>query len=112
LGVPALTSRSNPVLGSNLVIDLGNSSGLNSVALIFIGYQQTDIPSTWGGSLLVLPVVTELLGLPTSGSVLMGVVPMLPPLCGFNVDLQAIEIDPGAANGVSFSQGLELVPGS
>jgi Tol biopolymer transport system component len=110
-GVPALTSRSNPVLGSSLVMDLGNSSGLNSVALLFIGYQQTDIPSTWGGDLLVLPVVTLLLGLPKSGAVVTGVVPMQPPLCGFSVDLQAIELDPGAAKGVSFTQGLELMLG-
>ena len=32
-------------------------------------------------------------------------------LCGFVVDLQAIEIDPGAAKRLSFTAGLELVLG-
>jgi hypothetical protein len=27
------------------------------------------------------------------------------------IDLQAIEVDPGAAKGLSFTQGLELLPG-
>ena len=110
-GVPTLTSRSNPVLGSDVTIDVGSSSGLYSVALLFVGYQQTSIPSGWGGDLLVVPAVTELLGLPPTGAVVTGVVPMLTPLCGFEVDLQAIELDPGAAKGVSFTQGLQLVLG-
>jgi hypothetical protein len=33
-------------------------------------------------------------------------------LCGFTVDLQAIEADPGAAKGVSFTPGLELLLGT
>ena len=32
-------------------------------------------------------------------------------LCGITIDLQAIEGDPGAAKGVSFTPGLELVIG-
>ena len=111
LGVPSLTSRSNPVLGTSLAIDLGNSSKLYSVALLFVGYQRTDLPSVWGGDLLVSPVMAELLGLPPSGAVVGGAVALQPQLCGLTVDLQALEIDPGAAKGVSFTPGLELVLG-
>jgi Tol biopolymer transport system component len=111
LGVPTLTSNSNPVLGSTFSIDLGDSSSLYTVALLFVGDQRADIPSTWGGHLLVQPTLTVLLGLPPSGAVVRGAIPMEPPLCGVEVDLQAIELDPGAAKGVSFTPGLELVLG-
>ena len=111
LGVPSLTSRSNPVLGTSLAIDVANSSGIYSVGLLFVGYQRTDLPSVWGGDLLVSPVMAELLGLPPSGAVVAGAVELQPQLCGLTVDLQALELDPGAAKGVSFTQGLELVLG-
>jgi hypothetical protein len=32
-------------------------------------------------------------------------------LCGFVLDLQVVEADPGAVKGVSFTQGLEIVLG-
>jgi hypothetical protein len=38
-------------------------------------------------------------------------IPNVDDLCGFTVDLQAIEADQGAVKGVSFTQGLELVLG-
>lgn len=111
LGIPAFTSRSNPVLGTSVTVDLANSSGLYSVALLFIGDQRTDIPSAWGGHLLVAPTLTQLLGLPPSGTSLTAAVPLQPYLCGAILDLQAFEPDPGAAKGVSFTQGLELTLG-
>ena len=40
-----------------------------------------------------------------------GDIPDDPALCGVTIDLQAIEGDPGAAKGVSFTPGLELVLG-
>lgn len=36
---------------------------------------------------------------------------MEPQVRGFIVDLQALELEPGAAKGVSFTQGLELTLG-
>ena len=111
LGVPALTTPANPVLGTSVSIDVGNSSGLYSVALLFLGYQRADIPSAWGGDLLLIPSVTELLGLPPSGTSFGGSLPDRADLCGFIVDCQAIELDPGATRGVSFTTGLELILG-
>jgi len=110
-GVPSFTAESNPVLGSSVTLDLANSSGTFTVGLLFIGFQQTSIHSKLGGDLLVLPAITTVVGLPPSGMSLMGAIPNDGALCGLEIDLQAMEADAGAAKGVSFTQGLELVLG-
>jgi len=110
-GVPAFTAQSNPVLGVSLTLDLANSYGKFTAGLLFIGFQQTTIHSGWGGDLLVVPVITTPIGIPAGGSSFTGTIPDDEALCGFEIDLQAIEADPGAAKGVSFSQGLELILG-
>jgi WD40 repeat protein len=110
-GVPALTPESNPVLGTTVMLDVVNSSGLYTVALLFLGVQRADIPSVWGGDLLLLPTVTVLLGLPPTGARFGGDLSDRSDLCGLVVDFQAIELDPGAAHGVAFTPGLELLLG-
>jgi Tol biopolymer transport system component len=111
-GVPSLTASANPVLGRDLALDLGNSAGRYTVAALFIGRQRAAIPSSWGGLLLVDPVTTKIVGVGPGGTTLLGAIPEDHGSCGVTVDLQAIEIDPGAAQGVSFTAGLELVLGS
>ena len=37
--------------------------------------------------------------------------PCDPSLCGAEVDVQAVEMDPGASKGVSFTQGLQVIFG-
>jgi Tol biopolymer transport system component len=108
LGIPTFTSRADPVLGTTLDCDLASSSGLPSIAIVVIGLQRADLPSSWGGHLLVLPFVTELLALPSSGVQFGGAIPGDASLCGLVVDLQALELDPGAARGVAFTPGLAL----
>jgi cold shock CspA family protein len=111
LGVPSFTSRSDPVLGSTLTLDLGNSSGVATAGLLFIGFTRTSLHSSWGGDLLVVPALTLALGVPQAGLAFTGSLPHDYRLCGLAVDLQAIELDGGAAHGVSFTPGLELVLG-
>jgi hypothetical protein len=110
-GVPAFTSRSNPVFGTTLTLDLGNSSGSYTAALVFVGFQQATLHSSWGGDLLLVPAITTLIGLPPSGMALTGDLPSDDALCGLEVDLQAIEGDAGATKGVSFTPGLQLILG-
>jgi Tol biopolymer transport system component len=110
-GVPAFTSQSNPVLGMPLTLDLACSSGGYTVGIVLIGTQQANIPTRRGGNLLVVPLFTMLVALAPTGTVLRGDLPPADSLCGAVVDLQALEIDPGAALGYSFSPGLELVFG-
>ena len=110
-GVPAFTSRAAPVLGTTLTLDLANSRGASTSGLLFIGLQRASIHSNWGGDLLLLPFLTDVVPLSSSGISFTGNIPNDPALTGFAIDLQSIEDDPGAAKGVSFTQGLELVLG-
>ena len=99
------------LLGSTPTLDLANSYRKFSVALLFVGFQQTSTHSGWGGDLLVVPKLTIAMGFPRSGTSFTDDIPYAGRLCGFEIDLQAIERDPGAAKGVSFTPGLQLVLG-
>ncbi len=110
-GVPLFTSRGDPVLGSKLTLDLGNSYGNDTPGLLLVGYQQAVIPTDKGGDLLMIPLVTTLLNVRWIGITIEGDVPDQTNLCGIEVFLQALEVDPGAARGVSFTAGLKLVLG-
>jgi Tol biopolymer transport system component len=107
-GVPTFTSRQDPVLGTTITLDLGNSYGLPTVGVEFVGFQRTAIHSGWGGDLLVVPSFVAAIVLASGGATFSGALPEDATLCGVAVDLQAIEADPGAAHGVSFTAGLEL----
>jgi hypothetical protein len=111
LGVPSLTAESDPVLGSTLKVDLENSSGLSSVSLFLVGYQQASLHSSLGGDLLLIPSTTTLLILPPGGTTLVTILPGDLSLAGFEIDSQALETDLGATKGVSFTAGLQLILG-
>src|SRR5262249_29552237 len=53
-GVPALTAESDPVLGVPLTIDVGNSLGSATAALLVVGFTKASLHSSLGGDLLVL----------------------------------------------------------
>ncbi len=110
-GVPSFASRADPVIGSTATLDLGNSSSEYAVGALFIGVEKTVIHSTWGGDLLVVPLITQLVGLSPWGASIFGDIPNDETLVGLALEFQVIEADPGAAKGVSFTQGLELVLG-
>jgi len=110
-GVPSFTSQQNPVIGTTITLDVGNSYGQPTVGLLFIGFQQAKLHSNWGGDLLVLPTIVITTSFSYGDNSFTGDLPNDWKLCGFAVDLQAIEGDPGAAKGVSFTPGLELVLG-
>jgi hypothetical protein len=111
-GVPNLTAASNPVLCAPITVDLGNSLSASTLAGLFIGLAPTDQPTSYDGHLLVTPSNILLFALPGAGLALPGTVPCNPALCGRSIYLQALEVDPGASQGVSFTQGLRLVIGS
>lgn len=110
-GIPSFTSRQNPVLGTTVTLDLANSYGSPTVGLLFLGFQPTSIHSNWGGDLLVVPALAVLISFSYGDDSFTGDIPLDDALCGFAIDLQAIEADPGAAKGVSFTPGLELILG-
>jgi hypothetical protein len=111
LGVPSLVAPYDPVIGSTAEVDVGNSAGVFTVALLFVGFQQIQLHSSLGGDLLVLPQWTSVVALGSGGSSFSANLPFDGSLCGMSIDLQAWEADAGAAKGVSFTPGLELVLG-
>ena len=110
-GVPALTSAGDPILGTSFSVDLANSYGQWTFALFFEGFERATIHSGLGGDLLLIPTFTSVVGLPPWGASLFADLPTNGVFCGLTIDLQAIESDPGAAHGASFTQGLELLLG-
>jgi Tol biopolymer transport system component len=110
-GVPSFTSQQNPVLGTTITLDLANSYQQPTAGLLFVGFQRTSLHSGWGGDLLMVPALTLPISFSFGFNSYSGAIPDDPTLCGLALDLQAIEADPGAAEGVSFTPGLELVLG-
>jgi hypothetical protein len=110
-GVPALTSSSLPVLGTTVSVDLANSCGQWTYALLFEGFERASIHSNLGGDLLLIPTFTTVVGLPPWGASYSADLPTNGVFCGMTIDVQAIESDPGAAHGASFTEGLELLLG-
>ena len=111
LGIPSLTASANPVFGSSFTVDAGNSLGAATSALLLIGLQRASITTGAGGTILVDLLLATPLALPAGGLSLPASFAHDPALCGIKVDLQAIELDAGAAKNLSFTAGLELVPG-
>ena len=111
-GVPTITSSAPPVLGTNITVTVSNSSGVSTVAVLILGFSKTIVPTSKDGTLLVVPFMFIPLSLPPAGIGLSGdLPPMDPALCGFEADLQALELDSGASKGLSFTDGLELIFG-
>jgi Tol biopolymer transport system component len=111
LGIPTLTASADPVFGTSFSIDASNSSGSWSDGLLLIGLKSASIPTSAGGTLLVDPELQLLFVLLPAGRSLVVGVPYDPQLCGMSFFLQALELDPGAAAGISFTPGLKLTIG-
>jgi len=108
LGVPSLTSLNDPVLGGPVTIAVGNSRGATTSALLLVGAQSSSLLTAKGGTLLVSPLLWIPLSIPAAGLSLPGSIPSDVQLCGVSGFVQALELDPGAAFGLSFTAGLEL----
>jgi hypothetical protein len=113
-GIPSFTSSANPVLGTKITLAIGNSLGSDTAAFLIEGLNRASV-SFKQGTVLVDPFRDWILVLPLSisaaGTSLDFDIPDDESLCGLHVDSQVLEIDPGAAQGVSFTPGLELLLG-
>jgi hypothetical protein len=110
-GVPALTTRGDPVIGSSLTLDLIDSRGRLTNALLLIGWSDANTISSAGGTLLVTPSYVIPVTLISKSTALSGTLPGDDNLCGQSLYVQALEIDPGASQGISFTAGLRLILG-
>ena len=112
LGVPGLVASNVPVIGADVTVSIDNSSPNATVGLLLLGFAPTSIPTSKGGTLLVAtPWIVTPLPLPVGGLDLTDTIPADLALCGFEVDLQCLEIDSGASRRLSFTPGLSLVLG-
>ncbi|MFO0985425.1 MAG: hypothetical protein U1E76_27450, partial [Planctomycetota bacterium] len=110
-GVPSLAGSGAPVLCSSFTLTLGNCRGAPAVATLFVGWRDSSVPTPWGGTMLVLPALSVTIDVPVGGEALPATIPCDPALLGVHAFTQAMEIDPGASNGVAFTPGMELVLG-
>jgi Tol biopolymer transport system component len=110
-GVPSLTLSANPVIGATITVDLSNSRGSPTIGLLVLGCQRARIP-THGGELLVDPSLIVPISFSYGSDSFDGTIPSSVVWCGVTLDLQGVDLDPGAVAGVSFSPGLELVIGN
>ena len=111
LGIPTLSVSSPPLLGSEFDVELGNSAGVPTVGILLAGFTAIDIHGSWGGSLLVKPVLVFNVSLDVSGGTLPVELAYDPTLAGLHVYCQGLEVDHGAQKKLSSSPGLELVLG-
>jgi streptogramin lyase len=111
-GVPFFTSQADPVLGTTITLDVGNSYGQPTSGLIALGFQKASLHTGLGSDLLLIPALLVPITFSYGSDSFAWSIPNDPALLGLEIDLQAVEVDPGAVKGVSFTQGLELVLGS
>ncbi|MBL8844089.1 MAG: PD40 domain-containing protein [Planctomycetes bacterium] len=107
-GVPSLSVSAPPQLNQPIDLLIGNSSGLWSVALVVLGASSGQWPTGFEGDLLVAPDATLLLALPPSGLAFGDRVPPDEAWIGARLFVQALQLDPAASDGVSFTPGVEL----
>src|SRR5262249_2426116 len=107
-----LVPEEDPIVGTTLTVDLGNSLGQPTAGLLALGFQRADLHTGLGGDLLLIPALLMPISFSFGGDSFSGTLPNDPALFGIAVDLQAVEFDPGAVKGVSFTEGLELILGT
>jgi Tol biopolymer transport system component len=110
-GVPGIALDAPPRRQTTLGLDIDNSSGLYTVAVLFVGLSSQSLQTSLGGKLLVDPFTSLSLALSPSGSTLPLTIPTAGDLPGVHIYLQALEVDPFAVKGVSFTPGLDMTIG-
>jgi hypothetical protein len=100
-----------PRRSTRVAAQVGNSSGLYTAGVLFIGVASASLPTTLGGTLLVDPLTTATLPLTPYDEGFPLTVPNGGDLPGVHVFLQVLELDPWAVKGVSFTAGLDVTIG-
>lgn len=109
-GVPGLALDAPPQLTRDVTLSVGNSSGSWAIGIVVFGLDSADVP-LFGGSLLVLPLVSTTIVLPPAGFDLSFRVPPDELIVGVPIYVQAMQLDPWAIDGVSLTRGIEAAPG-
>jgi hypothetical protein len=110
LGVPSLTLASDPLLGSDVTVRIGNSNAdpAGTTGFLIVGTEAVQSPTGLGGDLFVDPRNVIPIVLPVAGLQQVQALPDDETMEGSFVYLQALELDPWTTDGVSFTPGLAL----
>src|SRR5262249_7562287 len=94
-----------------LIIVQNSRSNVSTTGIVLLGSSAANLPTPFGGTVLVLPQMVRMLAIPADPYLgkLEGQLPKDPAYAGLQLDMQVIEIDPAASRGYSFTPGLELV---
>ena len=103
-GVPSFAASNNPVLGTTIALNIENSLGAVTTGCLLMGFEETKIPTNLGGTLLVDFFSFIFMSLPASNLDIYGTVPNDPGLCGVELFLQTLEMDPGAKDPILSGQ--------
>lgn len=103
-GIPTLLTSGAPKFGAKLTLMSSNSWPLPTAGLILIGISAAKAPFL-GGTLLVTPL--DAIGVSLSGKG-MSVPFTVPSGCVLPLYLQVLQLDSGAAAGVSMTPGLRI----
>lgn len=109
-GVPELTLSGDPNIGMDVAVNIGNSRGVPTLCVFFVGLSETSIPLL-GGQFLVNPLTQFSFVVPPSGVALPVTMPTDYNLDGVELYNQIVEEDPGGVFGVSISRGLKMTFG-
>jgi cold shock CspA family protein len=110
-GIPTLTANADPVFGTTIALDVGNSFTTWTSGLLLVGFAPASIQTGAGATILVDFLFTFPVVVTPSGATILVPIPIDDRLFGLAAYLQAIELDPGAQGNLSFTPGLELVFG-
>jgi Tol biopolymer transport system component len=110
-GIPDLTLDAPPRRTSTVELHVADSSGQFTVSVLFVGLASADWSTSLGGTLLVDPFASLALPLSPWDNAIPWTVPSGGDLPGLHLYLQALELDPWAAKGVSFTAGLDATIG-
>jgi Tol biopolymer transport system component len=108
LGIPVLSVGGDPVIGQPLDVTIGSSSSHWILGFLAVGVTPIQVRGAWGGDLLVAPLLLIPVPVTPFGYTLHGAIPYDAALWNYSLELQALELDPGAVKGVSSTDGLEL----
>lgn len=113
-GVPTLVAGGEPQLGTAVALRMSNVAPTPQLGFLVFGYLRQNLPTGFGGALLVQPLSGETLPLPVAPGVGVRnlVIPLDAAFCGILVHVQGAHLDAGSASGIAFTPGLTLALGN
>jgi hypothetical protein len=110
-GIPSIGLSARPILGTTPNVVVQNVYTVPTFALILFGDVPANIPTAFGGTILVQPLLSSSTSIGNGLVSLPLRIPLDPRLTCVAFDLQILEYDKGASNLVAFTPGLHIVLG-